>query len=218
MNIIDVRLKFKSLTYGNKPSKIILHNADASSCTIQDIHQWHLQNGWSGCGYHYFIKKDGSVYKGRPDGAIGAHCQGSNNGTLGICFEGKYMTETMPAAQYTAGIELIKFLRSKYGNLPIMGHKELFATSCPGDKFPLSDFKNLKANDKRYVVTNYLKPTLKDYDGICITDVLTKYFQGIKCYVRYNTKGMWIETQYLTLNQCNSLKNKLGNLFYSMEV
>lgn len=144
MNIIDVGLKFKSLSYGNKPNKLVLHHAEASKCTVQDIHSWHLSNGWSGIGYHYFIRKDGSIYKGRPDGAIGAHCQGSNTGSLGICFEGNYMKETIPTAQYNAGIDLIKYLRGKYGNLTIYGHKELLATECPGSKFPLEDFKQLR--------------------------------------------------------------------------
>ena len=144
MNIIDVGLKFKSLSYGNKPNKLVLHHAEASKCTVQDIHSWHLNNGWSGIGYHYFIRKDGSIYKGRPDGAIGAHCQGSNTGSLGICFEGNYMKETIPTAQYNAGIDLIKYLRGKYGNLTIYGHKELLATECPGANFPLADFKQLR--------------------------------------------------------------------------
>jgi len=151
MNIIDAGLKFKSLSYGNKPNKLVLHHAEASKCSVQDIHSWHLNNGWSGIGYHYFIRKDGSIYKGRPDGAIGSHCQGSNTNTLGICFEGNYMKETMPTAQYNVGIDLIKYLRCKYGNLPIYGHKELLATACPGDKFPLADFKELRIKGGKWL-------------------------------------------------------------------
>lgn len=158
MNIIQTNFKWNgSLTYGNIPKKIVLHNADASKCTVQDIHQWHLNNGWTGIGYHYFVRKDGSIYKGRPDNAIGSHCKGSNTNTLGICFEGKYMSETMPIVQYNAGIELIKYLFSKYGNMPIYGHKELFATDCPGSKFPLADFKALK--DKSNEKGKWLKGT-----------------------------------------------------------
>jgi hypothetical protein len=146
MNIIDTNLKFISskLGYGNVPNKIILHHAEASKCTVEDIHSWHLNNGWAGIGYHYFIRKDGSIYRGRPDGAIGAHCQGSNTNTLGICFEGNYMKETMSTVQYNSGIDLIKYLIGKYGNLPVYGHKELLATECPGSKFPLEDFKQLR--------------------------------------------------------------------------
>ena len=221
MNIIDVGLKFKSLSYGNKPSKLVLHHAEASKCTVQDIHSWHLNNGWSGIGYHYFIRKDGSIYRGRPDGAIGAHCQGSNTGSLGICFEGNYMKETMPTAQYNAGIDLIKYLRGKYGNLTIYGHKELLATECPGSKFPLADFKNLKKNEETatgYIVTTYLPNGYRgdgSFVGVDLEYVLY-YFKGVRCYVKSDPKGIWIETQVLPIEQCNKLKETLGSWFYAI--
>lgn len=221
MNIIDVGLKFKSLSYGNKPNKLVLHHAEASKCTVQDIHSWHLNNGWSGIGYHYFIRKDGSVYKGRPDGAIGSHCQGSNTGSLGICFEGNYMKETMPAAQYNAGIDLIKYLRGKYGNLTIYGHKELLATECPGSKFPLADFKNLKENEEKatgYIVTNYLPNGYRgdgSFVGVDLEYVLS-YFKGVRCYVKSDSKGVWIETQVLPIEKCKELQKTLGSWFYAI--
>ena len=221
MNIIDVGLKFKSLSYGNKPNKLVLHHAEASKCTVQDIHSWHLNNGWSGIGYHYFIRKDGSIYRGRPDGAIGAHCQGSNTGSLGICFEGNYMKETIPTAQYNAGIDLIKYLRGKYGNLTIYGHKELLATECPGSKFPLADFKNLKENEEKatgYVVTTYLPNGYRgdgSFVGVDLEYVLS-YFKGVRCYVKSDSKGVWIETQVLPIEKCKELQKTLGSWFYAI--
>ena len=221
MNIIDVGLKFKSLSYGNKPNKLVLHHAEASKCTVQDIHSWHLNNGWSGIGYHYFIRKDGSIYKGRPDGAIGAHCQGSNTNTLGICFEGNYMKETMPTAEYNAGIDLIKYLIGKYGNLPIYGHKELLATECPGANFPLTDFKALKENEETatgYIVTTYLPNGYRgdgSFVGVDLEYVLY-YFKGVRCYVKGDSKGIWIETQVLPIEKCKELQKTLGSWFYAI--
>ena len=223
MNIIDTNLKFISskLGYGNVPNKIILHHAEASKCTVEDIHSWHLNNGWAGIGYHYFIRKDGSVYKGRPDGAIGSHCQGSNTGSLGICFEGNYMKETMPTAQHNAGIDLIKYLRGKYGNLTIYGHKELLATECPGSKFPLADFKNLKENEEKatgYVVTTYLPNGYRgdgSFVGVDLEYVLS-YFKGVRCYVKSDSKGVWIETQVLPIEKCKELQKTLGSWFYAI--
>jgi len=223
MNIIDTNLKFISskLGYGNVPNKIILHHAEASKCTVQDVHSWHLNNGWAGIGYHYFIRKDGSVYKGRPDGAIGSHCQGSNTGSLGICFEGNYMKETIPTAQYNAGIDLIKYLRGKYGNLTIYGHKDLLATECPGSKFPLADFKNLKENEEKatgYVVTTYLPNGYRgdgSFVGVDLEYVLS-YFKGVRCYVKSDPKGIWIETQVLPIEKCKELQKTLGSWFYAI--
>lgn len=144
MEIVQTNLTFRNMDWGNIPKAIILHNADASKCTVEDIHQWHLNKGWSGIGYHYFVRKDGTVYKGRPDNAVGSQCQGHNRNTLGICFEGCYMKETMPVEQFNAGVDLILYLFDKYSTMPIYGHKELFNTDCPGTKFPLDAFKILK--------------------------------------------------------------------------
>jgi N-acetylmuramoyl-L-alanine amidase len=69
---------------------------------------------------------------------------------------------------------------------------------------------------KGYVVTNYLPHSSDSYDGVDISYVLS-YFDGVKCYVRGNGKGVWIETEYLSLDKCNSLKEILGSWFYLIE-
>ena len=105
MNIIETNLSWNGqLTLCNIPKMIVDHHAEASSCTIQDIDRWHKERGWAGCGYHYLVRKDGSIYRGRPENAEGAHCLGYNTVSIGICFEGSYMTETMPDVQKQAGI------------------------------------------------------------------------------------------------------------------
>ena len=174
MNINQPSLNWNgSLTYNNNPNKIVLHNADASSCSVYDVHQWHLNNGWCGIGYHYFVKKDGSVWKGRPDGAQGSHCPGANMCSIGICFEGKYMEETMPSVQYNAGVELISYLFGKYGKLAIYGHKDIYNTDCPGTNFPLDNFKNLSS----YSSSEWKTGWNKDAKGwwYC-TDITNKYY------------------------------------------
>lgn len=71
-------------------------------------------------------------------------------------------------------------------------------------------------DQKGYVVTNYLKPDSATYDGININRALEP-FKGVTCYVRGNSKGVWIETQYLPLDQCNQLRNALGSVFYEIK-
>lgn len=142
MKINEVNLKFGLLNYTNNPLEIILHHADAVNCSIEDINSWHKANGWSGVGYHYLVRKDGSVWKGRPDNCIGAHCLNRNTGTLGICFEGNFEKETMNNVQLQAGAELIKYLKDKYGITNVSRHKDYMATDCPGKNFPFSDIIN----------------------------------------------------------------------------
>lgn len=145
MQIIETNFKWNgSLSYTNKPKKIVLHHAEDSICTVQQIHSWHLGNGWTGIGYHFFVRKDGTIYRGRPENAIGAHVSGANTNTLGICAEGSYMTEIMPTAQLNAIKWLIQYLDNKYGQLPIYGHREVGSSNCPGTNYPLAELKARK--------------------------------------------------------------------------
>ncbi|HBJ2613924.1 TPA: N-acetylmuramoyl-L-alanine amidase [Clostridium botulinum] len=165
MYIINPNLKFRVLTYGNNPKMIILHHAEASSCSIQDIHSWHLNNGWSGCGYHYFIKKEGTIYKGRPDNAIGAHCLSYNSVSIGICMEGRFNVERMGEAQYKSLKDLISYLQTKYNTSKIYGHRELNETDCPGKKFPLYRIKKECLGGNSSVGSSSSNKGSKSYPG-----------------------------------------------------
>lgn len=136
MQIIDAHLSFGGLSRRGSTNRIILHHAEASSCTPQQIHQWHKANGWSGAGYHFLVRKDGTVYSLRPEWALGAHAAGNNRDSLGICFEGAYMRETMGQTQIDAGRELVAYLKAKYGISKVQAHRDVCPTDCPGTNFP----------------------------------------------------------------------------------
>lgn len=142
VNIIETNLSFKSMTNRNRTTRIVLHHAAAKSCTAEQIHQWHLNNGWSGAGYHFLVRKDGSIYRLRPENKIGAHASGSNYDSLGVCFEGDFMSETMGELQRKAGAELVSYLKSKYGISKVQRHKDVGATDCPGVNFPFNEIAN----------------------------------------------------------------------------
>lgn len=146
MNIIDKNLSFGTMNMNNNPSMLIAHHLEAEgpNWTVEMIHAMHKnENGWAGIGYHYYIRLDGSIYKGRPDNAIGSHCKGANTNTLGVSFEGNYDNRTeMPIEQYKAWCELKTYLCSQYGNMPVFGHREKGSSECPGANFPLDNVKN----------------------------------------------------------------------------
>lgn len=54
-----------------------------------------VKDGWAGIGYHFVIRKDGTIERGRPLSVVGAHAQGDNLHTIGICmarnFEKEYV-------------------------------------------------------------------------------------------------------------------------------
>ena len=143
MKIHDANLKHNgNWKYRNSTSEIILHHAEASHASVEDINQWHLERGWAGIGYNYYVRKDGTIWRGRPEWAVGAHAKGHNDKSIGICCEGAYMTEHMPATQLSALKDLIRDIMSRYGKLKLLRHKDVNSTDCPGVNFPWAEVQN----------------------------------------------------------------------------
>jgi len=217
MDIIDVGLKFNgSLSYTNNPKEIVLHHAESIKCTIQDIHQWHLENGWLGVGYHFLIRKDGTVYKGRPENAVGSHCPKHNSISLGVCFEGDFTKEYISDTQKEAYKELVKYIRAKYGDIPIYGHKDLYSTKCPGVNFPLDELKNILVN-KTYKIGWDKNSTGWYY----ITNIQGWYYKDSWQYIEgdwysfdnqgYARESKWLQDEghwYYLKNNCAMAKNE----------
>ena len=68
---------------------IIIHcsaTPEGKDYTIQDIRRWHKQQGWSDIGYHYVVYRNGHIEPGRDVDIAGAHCEGHNAKTIGICY------------------------------------------------------------------------------------------------------------------------------------
>lgn len=119
---------------------IVLHHAAAVSASAEDIDRIHKGNGWSGIGYHYYVRKNGEVHRGRPEWAIGAHVLDHNSHTIGVCAEGNYETETdMPAAQLAALRALVADLRTRYPAAQVKRHSDYMATACPGQYYPFDE-------------------------------------------------------------------------------
>lgn len=147
MNIIESGINFRGLSNRSRTIRIILHHAAAVTCSVQDIQRWHLANGWAGIGYHFFVRKDGNIYRGRPENTVGAHVTGANSDSIGICFEGNYGAEaSMPQAQINAGKELVAYLKSKYGISTVKAHRDVGASSCPGRYFPFNEIAGASGN------------------------------------------------------------------------
>jgi N-acetyl-anhydromuramyl-L-alanine amidase AmpD len=160
MIINEVNYKWNgTLSKRAKTDMIVLHHADAKSCTAQDIHSWHLNRGWTGIGYHFFVRKDGQIYRGRPEDVVGAHAANYNSNSIGICFEGKYTQESMPKAQLEAGKELVAYLKDKYKITRVKGHRDLMATDCPGTHFP---FNEIAKASQSFVVSTINSNTSKE--------------------------------------------------------
>lgn len=55
---------------------------------VKEIDLWHRQRGFARIGYHAVIRRDGQLEQGRPLTMPGAHAQGFNLVSWGICLVG----------------------------------------------------------------------------------------------------------------------------------
>ena len=59
--------------------------------TATDIDRWHRERGFNGIGYHYVIRLDGKLEKGRDVTLAGAHCKGWNVEVSGYVISADWM-------------------------------------------------------------------------------------------------------------------------------
>lgn len=119
---------------------IVIHYTWAITSDMAQVWKWHKARGWNGPGYHYLIRKDGSIEYGRPEWARGAHTRGHNDGTVGIAYEGgripgddKNGHDTRTAAQKATMTRLIREIQARHPTADkVRGHRQLVATQCPG--------------------------------------------------------------------------------------
>ena len=167
MNIIETDWEWNgALSRRSSTEYIALHHAEAVTCTAKQIHEWHKSNGWSGIGYHFFVRKNGEIYRGRPLWALGAHVQGMNNCSIGICAEGDYHNRdrVMPETQKQAIKELITYLKGIYPEAKIVGHREIGDSNCPGRYYPLEEMKNYPYREQEGAMTAEEKNKLHAID------------------------------------------------------
>ena len=123
-----------------KETKLIIVHCSATPPKMdigrKEIHQWHLNKGWAGIGYHYVIRRDGAVELGRDIEETGAHTEGYNAVSVGVCLVGGVNDKKIPEANYTEAqwktlVTLLKKLKKKYPSARIIGHNEVAKKACP---------------------------------------------------------------------------------------
>jgi N-acetyl-anhydromuramyl-L-alanine amidase AmpD len=102
------------------------------------IDTWHRERGFKlGIGYHYVIRRDGTIEPGRPEWMIGAHCVNHNKYSIGVCYEGGLdirgqPADTRTAAQKASLRKLLEELHERYPRAVIVGHHDLNPhKACP---------------------------------------------------------------------------------------
>lgn len=132
---------------------------------FNSVRNYHIRRGWRDIGYHFFIENDGLVENGRKVGTIGAHCIGKNYNSIGICLAGNFNNSTPSKAQIDSLRDLISKVKVLYPKAKIGGHKQYWATSCPGKNFSDNVINSLVDDSINYDL-------MKRFEG--------KYIQRVK--------------------------------------
>ncbi len=112
---------------------LVVHcSATSPSADIgaKEIDSWHRKAGWLKIGYHYVIRRDGTIEKGREDNEVGSHVRGHNSNSLGICLVGGVSTKSVPEDNFTVDqkaslFQLLSKLRGSHPKARIVGHRDL---------------------------------------------------------------------------------------------
>ena len=119
--------------------------------SVAQIDSWHRKRGFHlGVGYHYVIRRDGEIEKGRPEWLTGAHCKNHNAHSIGICYEGGLNIRGQPddtrtEAQKAAMRRLLEELHQRYPRAIIIGHHDLNPLKdCPCIKDVVHEYADLQ--------------------------------------------------------------------------
>ncbi len=105
---------------------------------VANVREWHLARGWSDVGYHWVIRRDGTVEKGRPEKSIGAHARGRNQHSIGVALVGGINAKALPDCNFTLKQwrsldTVLQGIRERHGGVPVIGHRDIEGVqkACP---------------------------------------------------------------------------------------
>lgn len=135
-------IKYKGLN----PSRvgfIVVHcsaTRPSQNFDVNDIRRMHLQRGFLDVGYHFVIKRDGTIQRGRDLDRQGAHVSGYNHLSVGVCLIGGVSENdvNVPQDNFTPEQEnslrtVLALLRREFPNAVIQGHRDFpgVKKACP---------------------------------------------------------------------------------------
>ncbi|GLW63613.1 hypothetical protein Arub01_18570 [Actinomadura rubrobrunea] len=125
----------RTTTTWSKRTEFVVHYSEGpTSQTPRQIQDYHMDhNGWADIGYNFLVDVKGRIYEGRGWLTVGAHATGHNTSGIGVCFIGRDGDAT-DAAKKSIRWLYDEAVRRKGKSLAKKGHRDVTATSCPGDE------------------------------------------------------------------------------------
>lgn len=140
------------LMSGADAVRFIVIHCSATRCDrdypVEQLLRDHKARGFRTIGYHFYIRRSGSVTQHRKLLDVGAHIRGLNRCSIGVCYEGGLDVSGIPADTRTPEQkaqleELLWKLHKVFPKALIVGHRELpgVEKACPC--FSCDEYRNL---------------------------------------------------------------------------
>ena len=120
-------------TVGSTPSSF------SGECVeMRNIERIHKGNGWPTVGYTVVVARSGRAFVGFETtrnpwlDTRGVHTMNRNHTSLAISLMGNYENLHILPVQRQAILDLYWYFEANKGQVPLMGHRDWFATACPG--------------------------------------------------------------------------------------
>ena len=137
-------------------SHIIIHcsaTRPSQDIDAKEIDRWHRARGFLEIGYHFVIKRDGTIEEGRTIQETGAHAKKYNHKSIGICLVGgvtedyiKIPENNFLEPQWKSLKEVLSNLKLMFPDAITIGHNQVSEKACPS--FDVQEW--LKENDFDY--------------------------------------------------------------------
>jgi hypothetical protein len=117
----------------------IPHDTRSADEVMKQIMQTHVNQGWPGMAYHYYIHRDGNIYQVNKHEWVTWH-DTRNWDSLGIVVNGYFHPpqNNNPKGQLPTLKFILDNLCTQHPEFPagfkdVLGHRERSSTACPGD-------------------------------------------------------------------------------------
>lgn len=187
------------MTLKNKFDHLIVH-VSATPPSMSDVDaQWidraHRRRGWSGCGYHAVILRDGGHLEDENNGSpytraydrTGAHVGGCGPGwnarSLGVCLiggvkeDGHTPENNMEPEQFDTLLKFIRWATAEW-DIPmdnVMGHRDLIKITGAAPKacpcFSVAEF--LTGHQREWAMPIRPRPPIPDSKDLMVPEVYT---------------------------------------------
>jgi N-acetyl-anhydromuramyl-L-alanine amidase AmpD len=128
-----------------KTDIIVIHCTQTPSdmdVDVEKVIQWHKNRGFDTIGYHYLIKRDGTLQVGRDEDVVGAHAVQVNGTSIGVALVGGGTVDmgwenNFESIQFETLKSILLKLKDKYNIEKIIGHYQVDdKKKCPSFDVP----------------------------------------------------------------------------------